>query len=117
MDLHYLTEEIEHISQNYAKRFQIMRDPAWFLLKLHEEVGELTQCYLMLSGQARVKGNSLEEIQADLRKEIADVVCQALLLAKWYEIDIEQAIEEKWLVWNKQHKAEVPSGTEDTTSS
>lgn len=117
MDLHQLTEEIERISQNYAKRFQIERDAAWFLLKLQEEVGELTQCYLMLRGQARAKGKTVEDIQVDLRKEIADVICQALLFAKLYEIDVEQAIEEKWLVWGKRSKAEVPSAQENTDSS
>jgi NTP pyrophosphatase (non-canonical NTP hydrolase) len=68
---------------------------------LQEEVGELIQSYLMLSGKARAKGKSAEEIQTDFRKEVADVFCQTLLLARFYSIDVEKAVEEKWLRWSK----------------
>ena len=43
MDLTQLGEEIEQISQIYADKFGIERDGDWFLLKLQEEVGDLTQ--------------------------------------------------------------------------
>ncbi|EFH84243.1 pyrophosphatase [Ktedonobacter racemifer] len=101
MDLEQLSAAVEGVSQTYAERFNIERDTTWFVLKLQEEVGELTQAYLMLSGQARTKGKSPEEIQADFRKELADVFCQTLLLARHYDIDLEHEIEEKWLRWTK----------------
>ena len=50
MDLHRLSDDLETISQRYAHTFGIRRDATWFLLKLQEEVGELTQAFLMQSG-------------------------------------------------------------------
>ncbi len=53
-------DEVEVVSARYARRLGFERDGAWFLLKLHEEVGELTQAFLMLTGQARTKGKTTE---------------------------------------------------------
>ena len=99
MDVKQLAEEVEQVSQIYAEKFNIERDATWFVLKLQEEVGELVQSYLMLSGKARTKGKSSEEIQSEFSKEVADVFCQTLLLARFYDVDVEQEIEEKWLRW------------------
>jgi len=101
MSLEHLSEEIEQASQIYAEKFGIERDATWFLLKLQEEVGELTQSYLMLTGNARAKGKSPTEIQAEFRKEVADVFCHTLLLARFYGIDLEKEVEEKWLAWRQ----------------
>ena len=100
MDVKQLSEEVEQVSRVYAEKFNIERDATWFILKLQEEVGELIQSYLMLAGKARTKGKSSEEIQAEFNKEVADVFCQVLLLAKFYNIDVEKEIEEKWLSCN-----------------
>ncbi len=53
MDISFLIEEVEKVSQGYADRLGITRDPDWFVLKLQEELGELVQSYLMMSGRAR----------------------------------------------------------------
>ncbi len=100
MDVKQLSEEVEQVSQIYAEKFNIERDATWLILKLQEEVGELIQSYLMLVGKARTKGKSSEEIRSEFNKEVADVFCQTLLLAKFYNIDVEKEIEEKWLSWN-----------------
>ncbi len=100
MDIKQLSEEVEQVSQIYAEKFNIERDATWFILKLQEEVGELVQYYLMLAGKARTKGKSSEEIRAEFSKEVADVFCQTLLLARFYGIDMEKEVQEKWLSWN-----------------
>jgi NTP pyrophosphatase (non-canonical NTP hydrolase) len=97
MDLNQLTEDVERISARYAEHVGFERDDAWFLLKLHEEVGELTQAYLMRSGQARSKGLSPHELEAGFRAEIADVLCQTLLLARRHGVDVTAEVERKWL--------------------
>ncbi|BCL81283.1 pyrophosphatase [Ktedonobacteria bacterium brp13] len=102
MDIKHLSEEVEQVSQSYAEKFHIERDATWFILKLQEEVGELVQSYLMMTGKARTKGKSPEEIQSEFHKEVADVLCQTLLLARFHGIDLDKEIEEKWLRWNKQ---------------
>ncbi len=100
MDLKQLLREVEQVSQVYAEKYNIERDATWFVLKLQEEVGELIQSYLMLSGKARTKGKSSEEIRAEFNKEVADVFCHTLLLAQFHDIDIEDEIKKKWLSWN-----------------
>ena len=53
MDVQELSDEVEEVSAFYAERHGIDRTPEWFVLKLGEEVGELTQAFLARSGQAR----------------------------------------------------------------
>ncbi len=101
MDIKTLTEEVETVSLKYTNTFSIERDANWFVLKLQEELGELIQSYLMMTGKARTKGKSDTEIREDFEKELADVFSHVLLLAKHYDVDIEKVVEEKWLSWNK----------------
>ncbi|HWY79670.1 MAG TPA: hypothetical protein VNW29_04900 [Candidatus Sulfotelmatobacter sp.] len=101
MGIKTLTIKVEEVSQAYAKKFGIKRDSEWFLLKLQEELGELVQSYLKMTGQARKKNKTEEELRTEFRNEIADVLSHVLLLAKHYEVDLEKEIKEKWLVWTK----------------
>ncbi|WP_372498032.1 MazG nucleotide pyrophosphohydrolase domain-containing protein [Sinomonas terrae] len=100
MNLEQLASEVEAVSRIYASRHGIERSPEWLVLKLHEEVGELTQAFLMKTGQARVKGQSDSDLEASLEAELADVLAQALLIGHHFGIDMEQAVERKWLAWN-----------------
>lgn len=101
MNIKDLTKEVEEVSKIYSKRFNINRDGDWFILKLQEELGELIQSYLMMIRQGRSKGKSVEEIKENFHKEVADVFSHVLLLAKFYKIDLEREVEEKWLKWKK----------------
>jgi NTP pyrophosphatase (non-canonical NTP hydrolase) len=102
MTIKQLSEEVEKVSQDYTDKFSIERDTSWFVLKLQEEMGELVQSYLMLSGKARTKGKTEKELKEDFAKEVADVFSHILLLAKHTHVDIEHEVTEKWLVWNKK---------------
>ncbi len=46
MDLKTITKKVVMVSDQYEKNCDIKRDADWYILKLHEEVGELTQNYL-----------------------------------------------------------------------
>jgi len=98
MNLKTLLGKIERVSANYSKKFKISRNKLWYLLKLQEEVGELTQAYLSMNGQGRRKNRTPQELKADFEHEIADVLCHILLLAQSEKVDIKKAIDEKWLV-------------------
>lgn len=104
MNIKVLSESVEEISKMYAKKFNIRRDNNWFVLKLQEELGELTQSYLMMVGKARVKEKSEKELKDDFAKEVADVFCHILLLAEHNNIDIEKEVKKKWFVWNRKEK-------------
>jgi NTP pyrophosphatase (non-canonical NTP hydrolase) len=88
--------EIETISRVYGRLFEVDRTDDWLVLKLHEEVGELTQAFLTRSGRTRDRGLSGEEADEALRAELADVLAHVLLLAERFGVDLDSALEEKW---------------------
>jgi NTP pyrophosphatase (non-canonical NTP hydrolase) len=61
-------------SAAYADMHQIERDRDWFVLKMHEELGELTQIWNRLTGRGRLKGQSVEDLQRALSDETADLL-------------------------------------------
>lgn len=99
MDIAVLQRQVEAVSALYAQRNAIERTDDWHLLKLGEEVGELTQAYLSRSGQSRDKGLSPDEQHEAFRRELADVLAHTLLIAERFDIDLPAAIADKWLVW------------------
>ncbi|NTU73732.1 pyrophosphatase [Candidatus Roizmanbacteria bacterium] len=101
MTIQELAEQIEKVSQKYVSVYHIERNKDWYILKLQEELGELIQAYLMFEGQGRSKGKTKSEMKDDLDKEVADVFCHLLLLAKNYNVNLEKAIQDKWLKWNE----------------
>lgn len=101
MELHKLIEQVERVSQNYARKFGIRREKNWYMLKLQEEVGELTQSYLMMMGKARKKDKNAKQIKKEFQEEVIDVLCHTLLLAKHHGVDIKKTLQEKWLQWEK----------------
>jgi NTP pyrophosphatase (non-canonical NTP hydrolase) len=94
-----LARKFETASRSYADANGIERDTDWFLIKLQEEMGELTQVWNRISGRGRRKGRSDEELARDLADETADVLGHILLFAHKNELDLSAAIERKWLFW------------------
>ncbi len=101
MDIKKLTKQAKRVAKTYSEQFEIKQDNDWLVLKLQEEMGELVQSYLMMSGRARKKGMSKKEIEHEFTLEVADVFCFLLLLIDYNRIDLEKAVEEKWLQWIK----------------
>ncbi|WP_166845703.1 MazG nucleotide pyrophosphohydrolase domain-containing protein [Isoptericola sp. BMS4] len=95
MELRDLADEVEIISRVYERRFGVERTDDWLVLKLHEEVGELTQAYLAASGRSRERPAATDEQQA-FRAELADVLAQLLLVARRFDVDLEAEVERKW---------------------
>jgi NTP pyrophosphatase (non-canonical NTP hydrolase) len=100
VDLEELCDRVERVAQGYSRRFGVEQDDDWHILKLAEEVGELTQAYLMRVGKARDKGLTDAELDANFAGEVADVIGQALLIARRFGVDVLPALERKWLVWD-----------------
>lgn len=93
---------IDAISRRYAEIYGFERDSDWLMLKLQEEVGELAQAYLAKTDRQRDKGHSREEIERRFALELADAMGMLLALAEATGVDIERAIDEKWLVWDRR---------------
>ena len=94
MDLKALQDDVLRISDIYAREHAIERDRDWALLKLQEELGELTAEHLRLSGRARG-----EPDPAKLADEAADVLGMLLIYCDRAGVDIEAAMRNKWLRW------------------
>ncbi|WP_292169484.1 phosphoribosyl-ATP pyrophosphohydrolase [Brevundimonas sp.] len=69
LDLKALQDDVLRISDIYAAEHGIDRSGDWALLKLQEELGELTAEHLRISGRAR--GQADVQAQGD---EAADVL-------------------------------------------
>ncbi len=94
--LRVLMERFERASEEYARGFGIERDQDWFILKLQEELGELTQTWNRYTGRGRNADLSNEALHKALEDETADLLGHVLLLAHRYELDLETAIRRKW---------------------
>ena len=102
MELRALAQQIDAISRRYADVYGFERDADWLVLKVQEEVGEVVQAWLAKTGRQRDKGHSPEEVDRRFALELADAVGMLLALAEATGVDIEQAIDEKWLVWDRR---------------
>jgi NTP pyrophosphatase (non-canonical NTP hydrolase) len=98
-----LAEQISRVSDIYAANYNIDRSGDWYLLKLQEEVGELTQAYLAVTGRSRKPAD--DQARAHLAREMADVLGMLLLLARDEGIDLDQAVQDKWLSWLDRESA------------
>lgn len=94
-----LTRDFEAVSTIYASRCGIRRDADWFVLKLQEELGELVQAHLRLTGRGRNKGESDDEARRRFEDEAADVLGQLLTLAHTTGVDLEAAAQRKWFTY------------------
>ncbi|SPU52641.1 Uncharacterised protein [Brevundimonas vesicularis] len=94
MNLKDLQADVLRISDIYAAEHDIDRDRDWALLKLQEELGELTAEHLRLTSRAR----GAPDAQA-LGDEAADVLGMLLIYCARAGVDLEQAMQRKWLKW------------------
>ena len=91
-----LSALVAQVSDIYADRNAISRDDDWFMLKLQEELGELTAEHLKASGRGRLKGATAETIKQAKADEAADVLAMLLLYARHNAIDLDAALDRKW---------------------
>lgn len=94
--LAHLTALVAEVSDTYASRNSIARDDDWYLLKVQEELGELTAEYLKSTARARHKGADAAGLRQALEDETADVLGMLLLFARANQIDLDAALERKW---------------------
>lgn len=91
-----MTETVKKVADRYAQNFNVKYDGDWFLLKLQEELGEMTQKYLIMTNRTRRKPDSEAEARAALAEEIADTFSYILLFADHVGINVEEAVKMKW---------------------
>lgn len=94
MHLKTLQADVLRISDIYAAEHGIDRSGDWALLKVQEELGELTAEHLRMSGRARGAADADK-----LGDEAADVLGMLLIYCQGAGVDIEAAMQRKWLHW------------------
>ena len=82
----------------YGKEYNVEIDEDFALLKLYEEVGEFTQAVLIHRKKSRPEKHVAEDIsKKEMAKELADIVGMAMVNAHLLGIDLEEAIDKKWI--------------------
>ena len=104
MNLSDLSASVLRISDIYAREHDIDRSADWSLLKVQEELGELTAEHLRMSGRKRGVADPDK-----LGDEAADVLGMLLIYCDWAGIDIEAAMQRKWLHWLSPETAVPPT--------
>ncbi len=89
-----LGAEVAKVSDIYAQRYGVVRDGDWALIKLQEELGELAQAHLRLSQRGRGSAD-----ETDRANEAADVLCMLLLYCRRHGVDLDAAVDAKWLAY------------------
>ena len=82
----------------YGKKHKIEIDEDFALFKLFEEVGELSQAILIDRKKSRpIKHVSKEESKKQVADELADVFGMTVVVAHLMDIDLEDALDKKWI--------------------
>jgi NTP pyrophosphatase (non-canonical NTP hydrolase) len=82
----------------YAEKFKIRRYDEFYLLKMQEELGELSRAFLELRGSEKQRKISSDELKKKFAADIAVLVGNALILAHHFDVDLEATIKEKFPV-------------------
>lgn len=98
MNLKELAQHCEKAWSQYAKKNHIHRDDEFYLFKMQEELGELTRAFLELRGSEKKNKPSKEDLKKRFASDIASLVGNALILALYFDVDLETTIKAKFPV-------------------
>lgn len=99
-----MAAQVDYVSAGYADHYGVTRTNDWVLLKLTEEVGELVQAHLTSSGQGRDRGLDPQQQRQQVEIELADVIGMCFVFARQNGIDIDRAVQAKWLQYERFHR-------------
>lgn len=98
MQFSELQTEINKNMDRYAEKYNVTVDENWAVLKLLEELGEFSQSIIIHRKQSRPEKFLPEtESKEEIAKELADVIGMAIVCAKLFDIDLEEALSKKWI--------------------
>lgn len=106
MEIKQLQKKASKVFLDNLERDNIKVSDDYLLLKLTEELGELTQLYLVHKKRCRpAKYLTPQASKRELSKELSDVLGLILVIAEKLEIDIEEALVKKWITreWIKNN--------------
>lgn len=94
--LNELQSRFDQAALSYCDIHGLDRDSDWVMLKLLEEIGELTQIWNTKTGRGRDKGLSEVDLKTAMANEVADSLGMLLIIARQHDLDLTAAIARKW---------------------
>ncbi|MDD2565742.1 MAG: MazG-like family protein [Candidatus Gracilibacteria bacterium] len=104
MEFGYIKQKVMETWKSYFLKFDIENDDYYPMVKLSEEVGELSEAFLNYKGKSRPAKSKLKSkdlLKEELADELSDVIGTVILMADELGIDLEKTIERKWFDKNK----------------
>ena len=96
MTLEEAANHCERAWSSYATKHGISREPdAFYLLKMQEELGELTRHFLEMNGNEH-KSVTDDKLKRKFAGDCASLVGNALVLARHFNVDLSSVIVEKF---------------------
>lgn len=98
MEFSDLQDRIYKNAIAYWEKYNVSIDKDFSLIKLYEEVWEFSQALLIHKRKSRPeKFLSEDQSLKNVAHELADVIWMAIVNAKVLWIDLEKALNEKWI--------------------
>ncbi len=98
MDFRQLQKKVIRNALHYGEKYNVQIDKDFALLKLYEEFGELAQAVLIQRRKSCPEKYVSKEIsKKEVAMELADIVGMVIVNAYLLEIDLEEAIDKKWI--------------------
>ncbi|MCL5795835.1 MAG: hypothetical protein M1338_05790 [Patescibacteria group bacterium] len=98
MEFKELQKKIIKNAISYNRKYHLKFDKDLALLKLYEEVGELTKAVLIHQRKCRLEKYVPAKIsKRELAQELADVLGLVVINAYLYRVDLEKIINKKWI--------------------
>ncbi|MDP2693002.1 MAG: MazG nucleotide pyrophosphohydrolase domain-containing protein [bacterium] len=98
MEFSEIQDKVMQNAKRYGEACGIEIDEDFAILKLYEEVGELAQATLIHKKKSRPeKFLPFLESKEQMALEMADVLGLLIVNAKLHNIDLEDAINKKWI--------------------
>jgi NTP pyrophosphatase (non-canonical NTP hydrolase) len=98
MTFQEIEDGVMKVAETYGQRFGLVLDQDFAFFKLHEEVGEFAKAVLIHRKRSRPeKLVTDQESKEMLASELADIVGLAIINARLLGIDLQKAIQDKWL--------------------
>jgi NTP pyrophosphatase (non-canonical NTP hydrolase) len=98
MDFKTLQQKVVDNALRYGKKYGVKIDEDFALLKLYEELGELSQAVLIHKKKSRPEKHKPEaESKHELSMELADVMGMVIVYAHLADVDLQEALRKKWI--------------------
>ncbi len=98
MEFKKVEEGIVKNAMEYGEKYNVKIDEDFALLKLYEEVGELSQAVLIHRKKSRPeKYLNTDASLKEVADELADVLGMVIVNAHLFGVDLEEAVNRKWI--------------------